>query len=258
MVDPDRKKFLKSLASELLSQADRVRNLIGDRHWLSDGSHKEALLANLLRRTLPHAIETSRGFLISASNPRACSKELDILLLDTFSQGPFFNENELIIGTAEQAIAAVSVKTRLGTKELESVLENLGSAKMLTSLDSSKREMWTGGFFYFDEPASGTRPAPQEIVGKIATALTKRASGEGSAVDSHWPNMLAVGPDLIVQIEREGAKGPQVKAYRCIGLAAGAFVAGLLDHVSSHRSRRPHPLARGLLDCDFELIEPSS
>src|SRR4051794_17511886 len=45
---PNRQRYLVSLAEELYAQANRVRDLIGDAHWLSDGHHKEYLLIDLL------------------------------------------------------------------------------------------------------------------------------------------------------------------------------------------------------------------
>ena len=53
MVDQDIKKFYESVTAELMSVKDRVRNLIGNAHWLSDGRYKEAILKTIIGRFLP-------------------------------------------------------------------------------------------------------------------------------------------------------------------------------------------------------------
>ena len=47
---PNIKKFHESLGKELLDVKDRVRYLIGDSHWVSDGEHKEAVLKEVISR----------------------------------------------------------------------------------------------------------------------------------------------------------------------------------------------------------------
>ena len=88
MVQPNRERYLRSLADELSAQSLRVRDLIGDRHWLTDGTHKEFLLAEIIRRHVPGAHIVARGFIISPFGTDACSRELDILIVDTSSEAP--------------------------------------------------------------------------------------------------------------------------------------------------------------------------
>jgi hypothetical protein len=59
-IRPNPAGYLKSIADELTVQANRVRDLIGNAHWLSDGHHKEYLLTALLQRHLPSGLEFMR------------------------------------------------------------------------------------------------------------------------------------------------------------------------------------------------------
>ena len=55
---PIQRNFLeyhKSIARELEATKDRIRQLIGDKHWLTDGEHKEAVLRRVLM-TCPHGL----------------------------------------------------------------------------------------------------------------------------------------------------------------------------------------------------------
>src|SRR3712207_1006807 len=105
---PQRFRYLASISEELLSQANRVRDLIGDRHWFSDGHHKEQLLASVLRRHLPADIIVSRGFVIDAVDPGGCSKEQDILVVDAHREAPIFRQGDLVICFPRTILAAIS------------------------------------------------------------------------------------------------------------------------------------------------------
>ena len=75
-------KYLSSLAKELSSSSDRVRDLIGNAHWLTDGHHKEHLLRSVLARHLPSGMVAARGFVLDPSSEGVCSTEQDILVVD--------------------------------------------------------------------------------------------------------------------------------------------------------------------------------
>jgi hypothetical protein len=67
-----------------------VRDLIGSKHWLSDGHHKEFLLTALLERHLPAGTIAGRGFVIHPDEPDQCSTEQDILVVDSTREAPVF------------------------------------------------------------------------------------------------------------------------------------------------------------------------
>src|SRR5689334_16926955 len=126
-IEPDRTAYFKSLADELLSQANRMRNLIGDKHWLTDGHHKEYLLTTLLERHLPSGMLASRGFVVDPRFTELCSREQDILIVDTSLQGPLFNQGGTVIALPRSVVGAISVKSTLTTKSLEDTIENQNS-----------------------------------------------------------------------------------------------------------------------------------
>ena len=47
-INQDTKKFQESITQELNTIKDRVRNLIGNKHWGEEGRYKEVILRNVL------------------------------------------------------------------------------------------------------------------------------------------------------------------------------------------------------------------
>lgn len=62
-MSPDLEAYHRSIANELQSLKDRVRNLV--RHWPTDGEYKEVALRNVLRRHLPETLHVGRGFIVT-------------------------------------------------------------------------------------------------------------------------------------------------------------------------------------------------
>jgi len=92
MVVPKPRDYLTSLHFELHHQANRVRNLIGDRHWWSDGKHKESLVAGVLARHLPAGYIVETGFVVHPADDSLVSKELDIMVVDYGEDAPLLSQ----------------------------------------------------------------------------------------------------------------------------------------------------------------------
>jgi len=145
----NRARFLNSIAGELTSQANRVRDLIGGSHWLSDGHHKEYLLLDVLARHLPNGVIASRGFVIHPSRSDVVSKEQDILIVDTNLEAPLFSQGGLIVSTPRSVLAALSVKTTLDASTLKDSVENTVSLRNALALSSLEiPQVWCASYFF--------------------------------------------------------------------------------------------------------------
>jgi hypothetical protein len=114
---PDFIAYHKSLNAELTAIKDRVRNLI--QHWPTDGSFKESVLRNILKRHLPESLFIGTGFVVTET---ACSKQIDVLILDKDCPRLFW-DGDLVIVTPDAVRAAIEVKTGLNSpSEIESVI----------------------------------------------------------------------------------------------------------------------------------------
>ena len=84
-------EYHKSIASEFKAYQNRVRNLIGNKHWGEEGRYKEIILMNYLKRVLPKNVSVGTGFVQGNNN---LSTQIDIIIYDNtfpvlFSEGDF-------------------------------------------------------------------------------------------------------------------------------------------------------------------------
>jgi hypothetical protein len=103
------KEYFKSLSSEFEVLKNRVRNFIGDAHWLSDGEWKESVLRTVLRRHLPITIGVGSGFVVT---PSKVSSQIDILLYDK-TKPVLFQEGDFVIVTPDAVLGLIEVKTNV-------------------------------------------------------------------------------------------------------------------------------------------------
>lgn len=165
---PIRQDFIayqKSIASELCATQNSIRNLIGNRHWLTDGEHKEAVLRNILRSRLPETLRVGKGFVCSSSTANlngTATSQLDILI--TSKESPtLYKDGELAIVTADAVEAIIEVKTSLTARsrattrrnssalrrnDLECVLDKLATNVEFIRKNAPHGQCWAGLFVY--------------------------------------------------------------------------------------------------------------
>lgn len=246
-VEPNRRSYLVSLAEELRVQANRIRNLIGSAHWLTDGHHKEYLLAALLRRHLPQGIMVSRGFVVAPRGEQIVSKEQDLLVVDANQEAPLFNQNDVVVVFPETVLAAVSVKTTLKGATLADSIKGLSTVRELcnTHLDVP-HATWCGAFFFGTEPSFFDEP--NRCYEHLATALRTHKTSMPTVHTSVCP---PAGPDMVATLDgiqitmrySSTTHSPQryqleLQAFRAGDLAAANFLVSVLDHVSARNNKR--------------------
>lgn len=240
---PHRFRYLASISEELISQANRVRDLIGDRHWFSDGHHKEQLLASVLRRHLPSDILVSRGFVIDPIDPGGCSKEQDILVVDGHREAPVFHQGDLVICFPRTVLAAVSVKTRMDRGSILDMIDGLNSVRDVLRHRPDPGGAWCAGFCFATDEAIAADPA--SVHAHVADGLhrhpCRRPSLPGGTDEPVGPDLLCGANDLVYRldygpdIDPDTTPQPRILGHRCPGIAAALFVAQLLDHVATAR-----------------------
>lgn len=248
LTDPD--AYLRSLGDELAVSAKRIRQLIGDSHWLSDGTHKESLLRDMLRRHLPRSVMVTKGFVISMNAPGYCSKEQDIMVVDTDTEMPLFTNGETSVVFSRQLLATLSVKTKLGTKELVDSFVGLESARHAAVLDAERRPFCA--MFAFDE--TGISDHVASLLRKLVDAprqaglkftewcppehLTHRPPGAQTQVIT--ADCVATTRDYFFRLQAQGDDGaPQeLDAFNADGLAFGTFAATLLAEIAARKGNQ--------------------
>lgn len=142
-------KYLESWSAELAAKADRVRQLIGNRHWLTDGHHKEVIIREFLLRYTPPDLEIGSGF-IKHLNLDLCSPEIDILISNSSLHPPFFNEGGIQILPPSSVVAYIEVKSTFSASSLSKALDTISNTQR--TLDSFAPKVWRSICFCHIEP----------------------------------------------------------------------------------------------------------
>jgi len=124
--------YYKSIGEEICSTKNRIRFLMNETHFPTDGELKESVLRHVIRRYAPEHIKIARGFI---HNGEECSSQIDILVYD--SRFPvLFKEGDLVFITPDSVRAIIEVKTKQGISELRETLSKLNRiAELVTDIN---------------------------------------------------------------------------------------------------------------------------
>jgi len=123
----DTNAYFRSLTAEITALKDRIRNFIGEAHWLSDGLWKESVIRAILRRYLPGAAGVGTGFVITDMGP---TTQIDILIYD-LTKPVLFRDGDFVIVTADATLGLIEVKTKIQKSEIEERCRKIFSAAKL-------------------------------------------------------------------------------------------------------------------------------
>lgn len=213
----DFKKYHKSIASEMREVKDRIRNLIGARHWQSDGEHKEAVLRRVLRSHLAQSLEVGRGFVCAE---HATSTQIDILITQR-NKPTLFREGETLLVTPDAVACLIEVKTGIDDN-LENVLSKLAdNAEMVRESNPA----CVVGLFVFESIS-------RNDVHAFLLEYVQKASRKSKDRVVNW---ISVGPDIFVRYWKEGGSGvrspvnePVWHSYELKDLSHAYFVSNVV------------------------------
>lgn len=168
----DIKAFFTSQSEELAARAKRVRRLIGDAHWYTDGALKEALVVEFLRQRLPAGMEARRGFVLSRDLSDR-SREQDCVIFDRQVSAPVFEAVDFQMVNPQGVCGLISVKTKLQKTEFLDAAQGIVSALKIVAQDSLAGNPFLSIFFFDEDP----RAKDDTVVGWVAEFV----KGEG------WP-----------------------------------------------------------------------
>lgn len=234
-------EYHKSISQELKATQNRVRNLIGDAHWQTDGEHKEAVLRKIIKSHVPESLRVGKGFICypnETDNHREdTSTQLDILLTE-ISKPTLFKDGDLTIVTPDAVQAIIEVKTQLHTPRcLTEALTKLSDQVQKVRLSTHSRysnsdspyniqkRCWAGLFVYDSELDYD----------EIMQAVTAATNGQPNRVI----NCIALGEDTFIRYwyRRTYADGNEYKRrwhlYHMPGLAFGYFISNVVSRISS-------------------------
>lgn len=255
MIRPERSRYLQSLADELEAQANRIRNLIGDKHWATDGAYKEHLLGGVIRRHCPSGLVVARGFVVSDIDASVISREQDLLVIDNTREAPLFYEAGIVVSFPRNVVAAISVKSALGKGEVDDVVSTLNSLRTAAAHPSLEpSHIWCGAYSY----TAATNPTKtyEHIANAIqdAPVVDRRPSRD---VRPLGPDCIVAGSDQLWAVDPavEDSRAITIRGFLCDGLSSAFFLGQLLSHISSLRDHTESDFARLLSSA--QPIEPA-
>ena len=226
--------YLSSWAQELHARSNRVRQLIGDAHWLSDGHHKEYLLRDFIQRYLSPDLLISRGFICTPSRVRKCSKEIDILISAPSIQAPLFNEGGLQIVTPRAVVGHLEIKSKCTKSNLRDALQNQTHTQRLITNPAKRASIWRGIDFYESDPSLNSTKALTWLAQMISdtVAHTQRKSPSQPTTDaSYFPNCIVLNPNLLVLIGEANDTSILLRAFPVPQLSLACAIIDLLSAI---------------------------
>lgn len=104
-------EFRESISEALTTEMNTVRRLIGSKHFLTDGEHKESILRKVIRSFTPEVFHIGHGFVCYPSSGES-STQLDILI-SSKHRPTLYQEGDLKFLTSSTAEAVIEVKTEV-------------------------------------------------------------------------------------------------------------------------------------------------
>ena len=231
-------RYLQSWADELVSRADRVRLLIGDAHWLSDGHHKEYLLRDFLHRHLPCGLSIARGFVRPPDDSQPCSPENDILISDAARHAPFFNEGGLVITPPSSVVAFIEAKTMLGKPKLvEAITSQSKTHRTLELYTPNARDIWRGIVFAATSPTSSLETSLQTIIAAVSGARSE----DDTLTVACLPRCISTYDRFLFLISPTGNDSYRIRGFELGRLSIACFFSELAAGIASlYQRHRPH------------------
>jgi hypothetical protein len=228
-IQQDLVAYHKSISSELKSTKSRIRQLIGNAHWLADGEHKESVLRKVIEEFAPESLRIGKGFVCypdSGGTNTSSSKQIDILITSK-SKPTLYKDLDLHLVTADAVEAIVEVKTKLQVGEkLENALKSVSSnARQIRENSRNQTICWAGLFVYESGNISHSN---------ILEALQRIVNHDEKSVI----NCVAIGANLFVRFWLDGhptsspAREPMWHSYQLKDLAHPYFISNLIVHLS--------------------------
>lgn len=229
---PDYLSYQKSIASELLSEKNRVRNIIGTAHFGEDGRYKEIILREIIAKKLPSYASVGTGFVAG----EGLSSQIDIIIFN--NEIPLiFKEADFIIAPKEAVLGIIEVKTKWNDGDFEEVFEKAHNNGIVIG-----SHIFNGLFFYDIDRQFRNIPAP------IIRACNRWHG---------YVNNVSFGQNYFMKYWDEGFpngdEGQKYRFYEIEELSFGYFISNLIEDV--HILYNNTSMPSSLHDCMYPLEE---
>ncbi|WP_145987412.1 DUF6602 domain-containing protein [Cupriavidus taiwanensis] len=211
--------YLKSITEECDALKNRVRHLIEDRHWATDGAWKESVLRALISRTLPSNYSVASGFVVTDSGP---STQIDVLIYD--NRVPvLYKGGDLVFVPPAACVGIVEVKSRLNSTGFRRAAAKLADNCGLVLRYETEKRLFSGIFAFEGDGTSG------RLLEHIDTA----AQGQVTRIVNH----VSIGPSTFIKYwpyhpDSGQAHYEHWHQYTVEQMAPGYFVHNLMSFLA--------------------------
>lgn len=185
---PNLLEYHKSINSEFNVLKNRVRHLIGEAHWPSDGEQKEIVLRKILGNHIAESLRISRGFVCYPDG--TSSRQIDVLITDR-NKPTLFQEGDRVFVTPDAVKAVIEVKTNENLTEFREALSIL--SEEIEKVRNYNSEC-LAGLFAFEEEARNHNT--------ILAAIQQQSQGQKERII----NWLSLGPEIFIRFWKEGIR----------------------------------------------------
>lgn len=203
---------------EVNSLKSRVRQLMTNPHWLTDGEWKESVVRQILRRQLPTTALVSRGFIVSGGGE---STQIDVLIHDA-AKPSLFKDGDLVFVTPDAVLGIIEVKSRIRAADSSDILGKLALNAALIRRHANARAFVSLFAFEADEEA-------------LAAFIL--AASQSAPTWNHRLDFAAIGESGFIKYWDLDPKKPtrlynSWHSYDLYGRAAGYFFHNVVDAIS--------------------------
>lgn len=223
--------FQKSINEELKLVKDRVKNLIDidTNHHGEDGSYREAILRNVIKRFLPNNISIGTGFVVTkkGSNFKRTT-QIDIILYDN-TYPLLFKEGDFIITTPKNVKAIIEVKTTIKNTDLINIIKKAKNNYKI--IVNGNKKIFNGIFAFNYEEESIINARNNNLSQTIDTAL-KDSDGK--------INHISLGDKIFIKywhnenrpiINESCTSNNFFNIYELKELSFSYFISNLIDYI---------------------------
>lgn len=234
--------FHKSIAYELDVVRNRVRNLIGSKHWVKEGEYKEAILKNVIKRFLPKNYSIGTGFVIANYGDNSyLTTQIDIIIYDN-SYPTLFQEGDFVIVQSQAVRAIVEVKSRINTTtEFGRIVRKIiNNAKVIRESqgtifeinpqgipEEKPQELFVGLFSY---EAINTCSKLYDTLRDIF--IKERDRVRTQPFERYIVNNIALSKDTLITFTKYTEQDKRLTLYNMQGLSYPSFIIGILRSLS--------------------------
>jgi hypothetical protein len=109
---------------------NNIAMLLGSKQNQTSGIFREGIIKDFLREILPHGLSIDSGFIYGFEFVKT-SKQLDIIIWDSFKHSAIFKSKDFVIVPPDSVISVISVKSNFNNRDIKSGITNLLSVSEL-------------------------------------------------------------------------------------------------------------------------------